>query len=139
MRMNKKTTLKLSRVLSTNASGHEVLNYVNITSVNPEVADADMLAIGQATTLSLTYPREDLTEAEVKKVADTMIAKNFLTIGESSLASFHLSAVICFTTLCVSRLHELHRCMLWIRKVTLPLTSNLSTRRWSVWKEALIL
>lgn len=35
----------------------------------------------------LTYPREDLTEAEVKKVADTMIAKNFLTIGESSLAS----------------------------------------------------
>jgi len=48
MRMNEKTTLKLSRVLSTNASGHEVLNYVNITSVNPEVEDADMLAIGQA-------------------------------------------------------------------------------------------
>ena len=48
MRMNEKTTLKLSRVLSTNASGHEVLNYVNITSVNQEVADADMLAIGQA-------------------------------------------------------------------------------------------
>ncbi|WP_028128861.1 DUF2922 domain-containing protein [Selenomonas sp. AE3005] len=45
------------------------------------------LTNGKATTLSLTYPREDLTEAEVKKVADTMIAKNFLTIGESSLAS----------------------------------------------------
>ena len=41
---------------------------------------------GKATILSLTYPRGDLTEAEVKKVADTMIAKNFLTIGESSLA-----------------------------------------------------
>ena len=38
-------------------------------------------------TLKMLSGRAEITEAEVKKVADTMIAKNFLTIGESSLAS----------------------------------------------------
>ena len=42
---------------------------------------------GKGTSLSLTYPRENLTGAEVQKVAGTMIAKKFISVNGSNLAA----------------------------------------------------
>ena len=45
MRMNPKTTLKITRVTSVSNTGKETHDFINL-SVNPKLADDDLLSIG---------------------------------------------------------------------------------------------
>jgi len=46
MRSKKATTLKITRILGSDSTGKDILSYLNLAHVNPEIADDDLLAIG---------------------------------------------------------------------------------------------
>ena len=55
MRNDKESTLKITRVTSTDAAGKETHGYVNLR-VNPEVSDDDLLAVGTKLANLQAYP-----------------------------------------------------------------------------------
>ena len=55
MRTNQKTTLKITRVTATSSTGKETHDFVNL-AVNPELADKDMLSIGDKLCFLQKFP-----------------------------------------------------------------------------------
>ncbi len=47
VRAKEATTLKITRVLGTTSTGKDTYGYLNLSGVNPELSDDDLLSIGK--------------------------------------------------------------------------------------------
>ena len=47
VRANQATTLKITRITGSDETGKDTVGYLNFSSVNPEIADDDLLAVGK--------------------------------------------------------------------------------------------
>ena len=69
VRANQKTTLKITRVTSTSASGKETHDFVNL-SVNPEIADDDLLSIGSKLSNLQKFPVHSIGRMDSSTLAE---------------------------------------------------------------------
>ena len=68
-RMNPTTTLKITRVTSTNTNGKDQLDYVNLT-VNPELSDDDLLSIGGKLSELQAFPVRSIGRIDASSLAE---------------------------------------------------------------------
>ncbi len=68
-RLNPKTTLKITRVTSTSATGKETHDYVNL-NVNPNLADEDLLSIGDKLSVLQKFPVASIGRIDSSALAE---------------------------------------------------------------------
>ena len=68
-RMNPTTTLKITRVTSTNTNGKDQFDYVNLT-VNPELSDDDLLSIGGKLSDLQAFPVRSIGRIDASALAE---------------------------------------------------------------------
>ena len=69
IRSKQTTTLKITRVKGTSATGKETHDYVNL-SVNPELADGDVLSIGTKLSNLQQYPVDGISRIDASSLAE---------------------------------------------------------------------
>lgn len=68
-RMNPKTTLKITRVTSTSATGKEIHDYVNL-NVNPNLVDDDLLSLGKKLSVLQQFPVASIGRIDSSALAE---------------------------------------------------------------------
>lgn len=69
VRANQKTTLKITRVTSTSSTGKETHDFINL-SVNPELADDDLLSIGDKLSYLQKFPVDSIGRIDSSTLAE---------------------------------------------------------------------
>ena len=69
VRAKEATTLKITRVKGTSSTGKETHDYVNL-SVNPELADGDVLSIGTKLSNLQQYPVDGISRIDASSLAE---------------------------------------------------------------------
>ncbi len=69
VRTKQTTTLKITRVTGTSATGKETHDFVNL-SVNPELADGDVLSIGSKLSNLQKYPVDGIGRIDASTLAE---------------------------------------------------------------------
>ena len=69
IRSKQTTTLKITRVKGTSSTGKDTHDYVNL-SVNPDLADGDVLSIGQKLSNLQKYPVDGIGRIDASSLAE---------------------------------------------------------------------
>ena len=69
VRTKQTTTLKITRVTGTSSTGKETHDFVNL-SVNPELADEDVLSIGSKLSNLQKYPVDGIGRIDASTLAE---------------------------------------------------------------------
>ena len=56
MRDEKKTTLQITRIIGSDETGKDKHSYLNLSNINPEIADDDLLSIGKKLANLQSFP-----------------------------------------------------------------------------------
>ena len=60
VRSNQTTTLKITRITGSDETGKDTVGYLNFSSVNPEIADDDLLSIGKKLGNLQSFPTKSI-------------------------------------------------------------------------------